>query len=250
MFRLVKDLTGSSISATDGAAGRCRDFLFDDETWTIRYVVADVGGFLARKEVLLSPFLFESLDPGEDGMQVKASKEQVESSPLVGTDAPVSHSYEAALAEHYQHPYYWSGNELWGVNPYPLGPTPEDYSQLTEEFASIEESHLRSTHEVMGYQVRSGDHDLGHVCDAVVETQPWAIRYLIVDTGHWLPGRKVLLSPHWANEISWPSQTVEVENIAREHLESAPEFDPEAGVNRDYEGRLYDYHGKPHYWKD
>ena len=43
MLLSVNELTNYVLSAKDGEIGRCRDFLFDDEHWTIRYMVANTG---------------------------------------------------------------------------------------------------------------------------------------------------------------------------------------------------------------
>lgn len=64
MLRRVKDLMGYRIEATDDEIGSVQDFYFDDETWTIRYLVVDTGGWLPGRSVLIAP---EALDrPGWD----------------------------------------------------------------------------------------------------------------------------------------------------------------------------------------
>ena len=76
------------------------------------------------------------------------------------------------------------------------------------------------------------------------------IRYKNLLTGiyHQSLGIKVLLSPQWTEEISWASQTMKLEDIAFAKLEGAPKFNPKEGVNREFEGDLYDYYGRPKYW--
>ncbi len=84
--------------------------------------------------------------------------------------------------------------------------------------------------------------------DFVAETETaWNIRYIVVDTRNWLPGRKVLVSPHWAHKISWALKKVFVDHM-RDKIKSSPEFDPSEPVNRKYEDILYDYYGRPKYW--
>lgn len=74
------------------------------------------------------------------------------------------------------------------------------------------------------------------------------IRYLVVDTRNWLPGRKVLISPRWlAGPIDWADRTVKV-FMTKVQIENSPLFDPEAPVNREFEVRLYDFYGRPGYW--
>ena len=73
------------------------------------------------------------------------------------------------------------------------------------------------------------------------------MRYLVVDTRNWLPGRKVLVSPDWVDAVDWSERKVHV-GLTKEGVENSPEFDPNAPVNRRYEEMLYDYYGRPKYW--
>ncbi|MGB8182853.1 MAG: PRC-barrel domain-containing protein [Stellaceae bacterium] len=46
---------------------------------------------------------------------------------------------------------------------------------------------------IIGCAIEASDGRLGTVSDLLFEDVSWAIRWLIVDSGNWLPGRKVLL---------------------------------------------------------
>ena len=107
-----------------------------------------------------------------------------------------------------------------------------------------DDPHLRSTNDVRDYHIQATDGEIGHVEDFVVEDETWEIRYLVVDTRNWLPGRKVLLSPEWIERVSWAESRVLVD-VSREAVKNSPEFDPSKPVNIDYEGKLHDYYGRP-----
>jgi hypothetical protein len=107
--------------------------------------------------------------------------------------------------------------------------------------------HLRSTREVIGYHIQARDGEIGHVEDLIVEDEIWFIRYLVIDTRNWLPGRKVLVAPAWAEQVNWVERRVYLD-LSRETVKNSPEFDPSMPVNREYEVRLYDYYGRPKYW--
>ena len=77
----------------------------------------------------------------------------------------------------------------------------------------------------------------------VVDDQMWPIRYLVVA----MEERKVLISPHWVDSINWLSDKIDVD-LDSASIKYAPDFDPNAPVNREYEVRLYDYYGRPKYW--
>ncbi|MDF1740950.1 MAG: PRC-barrel domain-containing protein [Verrucomicrobiales bacterium] len=252
-FRAVVPLKGATIETKDGkTVGKCGDFLFDDENWTIRYIVANTGGFFSRNEVLMSPFVFKNPEFGNyhQSMQTVLSEDWIESSPPLEAHSPVSRKYELELARHFGYPLYWTGTYLWGGNPHPMPGMldPNEPARHEEKMAEIGESRLRSCDEVVGYEVISNGESIGKVDDFIVETHPWRIRYLVVRTGNWMFGKRVILSPEWVADISWEENEITMTGPDREQIESAPAFDPSDGVNRDYEGRLYDYYGRRYYW--
>jgi hypothetical protein len=91
--------------------------------------------------------------------------------------------------------------------------------------------------------------NIGHVEDFLIDDQNWAIRYVVVDTVNWWPGKKVVIAPQWIKDVSWTDSRVYV-NLSRERIKNAPEYDPTAIVDREYEEKLYDYHQSPKYWDE
>jgi hypothetical protein len=79
------------------------------------------------------------------------------------------------------------------------------------------------------------------------EVKSKADRYVVIDTRNWLPGKSVLIAPHWIKEISWGESKMYVD-LSREAIKNSPAYDPSTPVNRKYEERLYDYYGRPKYW--
>ena len=114
---------------------------------------------------------------------------------------------------------------------------------------------LRSVKKVAGYHIEARDGRIGHVEGFIVDdegrdTEGWEIRYLIVHTRNWLPGKRVLIvAPRWAESISWKEKKVVIA-LAREVVEESPEYGPTTPVNRCYEEVLYDYYGRLKYWTD
>ena len=60
-----------------------------------------------------------------------------------------------------------------------------------------DDPHLRSSRAVTGYHIQATDGDLGHVEDFIVDDHSWTIRYMVLDTTNWWPGKKVLVAPDW-----------------------------------------------------
>ena len=100
---------------------------------------------------------------------------------------------------------------------------------------------------MIGYRIQARDGEIGHVGDFIVDDKSWAIRYLVIDTGSWWPGKKVLLPPQWIDRVSWAEATVDVE-LDRDTIKFAPEWDADSPITREYEERLYGYYRRPEYW--
>lgn len=248
MLRSVGELSDYVLAAEDGEIGRCRDFLFDDRHWATRYMVADTGKWLPGRKVLISILSLGDPDWIRRLFAVKLTKKQIEQSPSLDEDAPVSRRYETEYFDYHQWSYYWAGADVWGGGPYPLAyaATPADRKGAPEE--RPEKCHLRSVREVKGYHIRAADGEIGHVEDFIVDDADWVIRYMVVNTRNWLPGRKVLITPPWVESIEWAERRVQVD-LTREGVKESPEYNPSQPVNREYEVRLYDYYGRPHYWE-
>lgn len=251
MLRSVKELHGYKILARDGEMGKVHEFLFDDEFWTIRYLVADTGSWLQQKLVLISPIALQQPDWSGRKFPVTLTKEQVENSPDIDKDKPVSRQHEIRLNRYYRWPLYWTGGGLSAAGtpgmPPPLVEDEEMAEIEQEDIEDAKDKHLRSTKEVMNYHIHARDGEIGHVEDFIVDDENWLIRYLVVDTKNWLPGRKVLVSVEWSERIDWAGALVHVD-LTREQIKQSPEFDPSKPVNREYEKQLYDFYGRPKYW--
>ena len=111
------------------------------------------------------------------------------------------------------------------------------------------DSHLRSTIEVNSYNIQASDGEIGHVEDFIIDDETWAIRYLVIDTHNWWPGKKVLVSPQWIERVSWSDSKVFV-NLSRESIKNSPEYTEESLITRDYETILYQHYKRQGYWVD
>ena len=246
MLRSMDEITGYALEAVDGDIGRCKDFLFDDENWTVRYMVADTGKWLAGRKVLISPIALGEPDWASKRFPVRMTKKEVEDSPPLEEDQPVSGEFEIQLANFYGYPYYWAGKGLWADKSKPgelFAMDAEDIQKARQK--EIGDNHLRSANEVQGYGIEASDGDIGHVEDFIVDDETWRVRYVAVDTRNWLPGgKKVLISPEWTSAIHWPDRIFSVD-LTREKVKGSPEYDPSMPINREYEIRLYDFHGRP-----
>ncbi|MGB3493333.1 MAG: PRC-barrel domain-containing protein [Elainellaceae cyanobacterium] len=247
MLDKIKTLDGYKLSNQDeGDIGTVKDFYFDDNHWTIRYLVADTGSWLTGRQVLLSPYALISVMPEKHHITINLTKEQIESSPALSSDKPVSQQFETAYYGYYGYPMYWHGFYSWGTYPY-LARDHKPEPQRTPEEKGWNPN-LRSTREVMGYHIHATDGELGHIADFVIDDETWAIRYLIVETRNWWPGKKLLIAPQWIDRVSWSESKVFI-NLPRETIQQAPEYTEGCLSDRDYEIRLHRHYNRPGYWE-
>ena len=109
MLQKAKDLSGYKLDARDGEIGKVREFYFNDQSWTVRYLIADTGGWLSGRIVLISPYALDPANEGTKLIPVDLTKAQIERSPSLDTDKPVSRQYENEYYSYYGWPGYWGG---------------------------------------------------------------------------------------------------------------------------------------------
>lgn len=166
MLRSLYVLLDYHLAATDGVQGIVHDFLFDDDTWVVHYLVAETASALGKRKVLILPFAVGRPDWERKRLPVLLTCEQIRTSPPLEADMPVARQYESGLKR--------------------------------------PGSHLRSMREVLGYSVHSTDGAVGSVEDLIVEETLWGVQHAIVALTQ--PPRSVLLSPESIRSISWPDK--------------------------------------------
>jgi uncharacterized protein YrrD len=253
MLRQIKELKKYTLGAQDGDIGKVREFYFDDNYWTIRYLVADTGGWLSGRRVLISPHALHVANEAEQVLPVDLTKQQIEESPSLASDQPVSRQYEMQYYQYYNWPMYWSGTNLWGSSPNNVSINSkrvpdQEGSKESVDRAETWDSHLRSTSDVIGHHIQAEDGEIGHVEDFIIDDETWAIRYLVVDTKNWWSGKHVLISPQWVDRVSWEEGKVFV-NLSRDAIKGSPEYTEEL-LSRAYETELHQHYQREGYWTE
>lgn len=225
MQHSLRSIIGYEIRAIDGDLGKVHEFYFDDTTWTIRYLVAETGNWLLGRKVLISPIAMGKPDLKQRTFSVNLTRDQVRNSPDIDMERPVYRQHEAELHEYYQWPQYWEGGYggILGITPYPVF----ENSLLKEPSGPKrpDDPHLRSTRQVTGYHIHATDGEIGHVLDFIVDDGNWSLVNLVVDTGTWLSGRKVLIPPAWIKNVNWDETSVYIDRT-REAVKNSPELEP------------------------
>ena len=241
MLHSIQTLKGLSIGATDDQIGNIDEAYFDDSRWAIRYLVTDTGGWLSGRKVLVSPRSIQRIEWPHRVVHVNLNRQQVENSPPIDTDKPVSRQHEIEYSDYYGYAPYWMGADLWPVA------LPRDELARLEHERTYGDPHLRSSREVVGYYVAATDGDIGHIDDILFDDVDWALRYFVIDTRNWWPGKQVLVATSWIDTIDWAEQKVSI-SLSRAEIESSPEYHPGRVLGRDYEEALHRHYRKPTYW--
>ena len=249
MQRALKPLIGSKIHARDGTIGHVRNLYLDDARWVLRYLVVETGGWLHGRTVLISPAAFESANWDEHEVSLALTRKQIEESPDVSTDLPISRQHEIELHRYYQWPAYY----VYGLGSSLGWPYPELYvappgAEPSPASADIGDSHLESLRVLTGYELRAKDGALGHLDDCVADDDTWEVRWLVVDTHRWLPGRRVLISPRRVRDVNWSHSVIHVD-LGRDDISGSPEFDPAVPASHEYEDVVFDFYGRPKSWR-
>jgi sporulation protein YlmC with PRC-barrel domain len=211
----LKSLTGFAIGATNGEIGKVEALYFDDKSWSVRYLVVKTGSWLFGRSVLISPMALQKPDWKEKDFPTNLTKEQVQNSPDIDTQKPVSRQHEMELSTHYSwQPYWGSGfyaGGQWGVIP----PAPLFGERVMNDVYSTEEVqnetgdlHLRSTSQVTGYHIHATDGEAGHVSDFIIDDTTWQIVNFVIDTHNWIGGKKLVIPVENIKEISWAATKV------------------------------------------
>jgi hypothetical protein len=240
MLRNASAIKGYAIAASDGRIGSVSDFLFDDASWLVRWLVVDTGKWLSGRKVLLPPSAVRNPAPTANEFPVNLTMQQVKDSPDSDTDRPVSRQIEANIYDYYGWRPYWGTDLMMGgygsfgggaIAPLPTQGSRQRAEDIVNAQHSDNDPHLRSIEAVTGYHIHASDGEIGHIDDFLVEDADWSIHDLVVDTKNWWHGKKVLISPSWTSDINWTDNVVKL-NVDRKRVKDSPTYDASTTVDR------------------
>lgn len=185
MLRRTEELFGVLIRGTDGTMGRIHDLYFDDQSWTVSYLVLHTASWPMRRFALLSPCVVEMLAWDRRQGLVQLTQAQVSGCPNV-TLSPTLSRQQCAESDEY---FGWPARRA---------------SQAADAKAWVEGSPaalasggslLQSAREMPAYSLEIEGTEVGRVQDVLFDDVAWTVRYLVVDCWAWSPGRRQLIPP-------------------------------------------------------
>ncbi|MBN2385405.1 MAG: hypothetical protein JXB85_00165 [Anaerolineales bacterium] len=244
----MNELLGYKLWANDGHMGTVHDFFFNDEDWRVCYLVVNTGVWILGRKVLISLQALGQPVWASRTFPVDLTRQQVKASPRVDLAKPVSRQYEEELNRYYRWPAYWGIS----ASTRPAYIPPRLFEEEAQEENSGEEKedpHLRSVRALTDYQVETDEGKVGPVVDFIVDDEDWSLRYLVVETEDLSAAdKKVLIAVAWIRKIVVAARVIRLE-LTGDAVQYSPPFDPGLPVNRRYEEVLYDYYGRPKYWR-
>lgn len=224
MLHSLNELSNYHVTATDGDIGYCKDFLFNDEQWNLHYMLVDTHRWLpGGQKVLLSTSVIDKIDPKNRIISIKIPRSDIENSPSLPTNEPISRAYEKTYQCYFDYAYF------------KVGPNPLDSYFMGTHIERVkivaaptepesEKNHEHSVHSVEDYDMQTSDKRHGHIVDFIVNEQDWSVLYLAVDVKHWLLNSEtVLLPPDKLDTVSWPEQKVFI-HLPANDIEKLPVY--------------------------
>lgn len=108
-LRSTRAVAGYHVETPDGGVGHVEDFMLDQETWAICYLVINTRNWLPGKKVLLAPSWVRAIDWGKMRISVGLERERIKAAPVFDPSRPIDREYEDRLHAHYDQSPYWSG---------------------------------------------------------------------------------------------------------------------------------------------
>jgi uncharacterized protein YrrD len=243
---------GYHVAASDGSLGTVSDMLFDDATWTVRWLVVETGTWLANRQVLLPASVLGQTDGAARSLSVHLTMAQVRDSPDVDSQLPVSRQQEVNIYDYYGFSPYWGAADYSGDFGYWNGmrfspPTPsavERHNTDSRVERAPDDPHLRSIHVLQGYHIHATDGEIGHLADILLEDSDWALRYLVINTSNWWQGKEVLISPRSTQSIHWGDRMIYL-SVTRDKVRAGPDYDASAPLPQDFDAEMARHYGPP-----
>ena len=126
-------ILGYEVQGPDQRIGDVQDFIVDDQTGDIRYLVVGADGPQSSRKILLAPNWTDRINWGERKVYMDFAAQLVHESPAWVWATPLTRDYETRLHDHFRQPPYWTRSK----EPDPLGHRSSGDGAETSSFGSL-----------------------------------------------------------------------------------------------------------------
>jgi hypothetical protein len=238
MLVVGAELEGYALRARDGGIGRVSDLLFDDRSWRARWVVVNPDASLTKNAILVHPTMVGEPDRDSRALSVSLTRVDVKACPTLFDHPPVSLQMEHQLNSYANWNSFWRGS-YFGAFPNGICNSFSPLDEVASAFPLLNSGnpHLRSVSAVRGYRIEAIGGEIGRLCDILVDSTGWHLRYLIVATRSWWAGRHVVVPPYSVREVSWADRKVAL-SLNCEDIQTSPQWNPLNAFDPEYEAQL------------
>lgn len=225
MRHSINELTNYKIKAKDGLIGYCKDVLFNDEDWTLHYLVSDTHKWLpGGHKALFNSRVLKDINREKKEIHVDLTLAEIEQSPALTSCSSIARAYEKTYMCLLDYAYYHIGPNP--LDSYFSGVSPSDVQIVAApEEPEPEKNHVHSAHYVEEYEIEASDHQTGHLIDFVLDDETWQIVEVAADVSHWLTNSPtVLIPPQWLAKVEWANSKVYIDHNAYQ-IEHCPKYD-------------------------
>ena len=243
MKRSLKEINTYSVQTIDEENGKIKNFLFDEDTWIIRYLDVEMGNFFVEKRILIPKEQIGIPEWEDQNFPIKLTMKRIDDSPGLERDLPVSRRYEQDLANYYDVVPYWpTDKDLYPNREFFF--TSNKIIRIPKNMVKEEniDTSLRSFSEVHRYSIKSIDDTFGHLSDLIIDDSDWQIVYVVLDTKNIVPWSKQIILPvEFVEEINFPNREIRID-LTKEAIKNAPEYNSTKAVNSQFEKELTDFY--------
>jgi hypothetical protein len=210
----ASSIRGYAVVATDGTSGTVADFIFEDQGWTIKWLVVETGAWFSGRRLFVPVSAFEHPDP--ETREFSLSMTLAELADCPGRD--LAELSDAETGAHFTEADM-AGNQTTDGGPH---------------FRSLAVMHLAS--------IEAADGEVGHAEDFLIDSADWQIKYLVVDTSDWWFGEKILISTRAITGIDTMHHVVTLD-ATRQFVKDGARFSPEQTVDGAFDESFETYFG-------
>jgi hypothetical protein len=243
----VSVIKGYAVAGSNGPLGTASDFLFDDASWKMRWLIVDTGDRCSDRQALVPASVLDRPDPALRCFSVNLTVQEAKNCQSPDQDLPVSRQGGRDLHAYYGWEPYLAGSCFEGAIAAKFVPRPycAEMRLRDRETATppkkFGDPHLRSVEEIIGYHVHATDGEIGHVEDFLAEESGWDIRSVKVSTKSWISRTSVLVSPVSVTMIDWIERLVFLD-IDRQKVKLSTPYDPRTTVDGRYAASALPYY--------
>ena len=245
-----RNICDNNLRAIDGVVGKIQDIYFDDQSWSVRYLVVDTGSWLNRGQILISPQALRGVSRAPDEFSTALTRRDVEDCPRPESHLPVSRQYEKRLHKHYAWEPYWLNprDTRGGMYAFPGNKKPSSMQSeesvedraMRNEMQNQVDAHLRSLKEICKYGIHATDGSIGEITDLLIDNDTWRVTHLVAVTKTWFPDKHVVIDKGVVHHISVFDRSVSV-NMTREDVRLSPEYHYEMTIDEAYQKDISAY---------